>query len=46
MLDNDEPGIAGGKDTLWRLASHTPVQTVWSPDSQGGRFAAANPIRF
>ena len=43
MLDNDEPGIEGGKDALWRLAAHTPVQTVWSPSSQGGHFAGRQP---
>ena len=43
MLDNDEPGEMGMKQSLPMLARFAPVQLVWSRDMHQGRFKDRQP---
>lgn len=45
MLDNDEPGTDGAKETLWKLHQHADIQPrlAWSREMFGGAFDGRQP---
>lgn len=43
MLDNDEPGEVGMKQSLPMLARFAPVKLMWSRDMHNGQFKNKQP---